>query len=121
MATVETIVVSAEREWLMNKRYVDIDKFKEQVQKAINSYYADLPNGYYLAEDVIEDINCGNFDLADVDEVRRGKWIDVPDYGGNGWQIAGKPVQPKQCSVCGDVYSKAYNYCPWCGTKMNKE
>lgn len=47
-----------------------------------------------------------------------GEWIDVPDYSGNGWQILGKSVQPKYCSVCGDVYSKAYNYCPSCGVKM---
>ena len=102
----------------MNKRYVDIDKFKEQIQKAIDDYYADLPNGYYLAEDVIEDITCGNFKLANVQEVRLGKWIDIPDYGGSGWQIAGKLVQPKSCSACGDVYSKAYNYCPSCGVQM---
>ncbi len=105
----------------MNKRYVDIDKFKEQIQQAIDNYNLGFSNGYYLAEDVIEEINYNNFGLADVEEVRRGKWIDVPDYGGNGWQISGKPVQPKQCSVCGDVYSKAYNYCPWCGAKMSKE
>ena len=50
--------------------------------------------------------------------VPTGEWIDVPDYGGSGWQISGKPVQPKYCSVCGDTYSKAYNYCPNCGAKM---
>ena len=51
---------------------------------------------------------------------RTGKWIDIPDYSGNGWQIAGKPVQPKSCSACGDVYSKAYTYCPKCGAKMKE-
>ena len=51
---------------------------------------------------------------------RTGKWIDIPDYSGNGWQIAGKPVQPKSCSACGDVYSKAYIYCPKCGAKMKE-
>ena len=51
---------------------------------------------------------------------RTGKWIEIPDYSGNGWQIAGKPVQPKSCSACGDVYSKAYTYCPKCGAKMKE-
>ncbi len=52
---------------------------------------------------------------------KQGKWIDVPDYGGSGWQIQGKPVSPKYCSVCGDTYSRAYNYCPNCGAKMTRE
>ena len=52
---------------------------------------------------------------------RKGEWIDVPDYSRNGWQISGKPVQPKYCSVCGDVYSKAYNYCPKCGARMQED
>ena len=51
---------------------------------------------------------------------RKGEWIDVSDCSGNGWQISGKPVQPKYCSVCGDVYSKAYNYCPKCGARMTE-
>ena len=62
-----------------------------------------------------------NIPTADAELIKHGKWIDVPDYGGNGWQIAGKPVQPKQCSICGDVYSKAYNYCPRCGARMKEK
>lgn len=52
---------------------------------------------------------------------KTAKWVDVPDYGGGGWQISGKQVHPKYCSACGDTYSKAYTYCPTCGAKMNLE
>ena len=65
----------------MNKRYVDIDKFKEQIQKAVDSYWLGFSNGYHLAEDVIEEINYGNFDLADVEEVKRGKWEFIKYVG----------------------------------------
>ena len=100
----------------MNKRYVDIDKFKEQIQKAVDNYWLGFSNGYYLAEDVIEEINCGNFDIADVEEVKHGTWIDVS-------------VEPDRvrwkCSFCNKEtnlpnYDKA-NYCFNCGAKMIKE
>ena len=100
----------------MNKRYVDIDKFKAQIQKAIDNYYADRPNGYYLAEDVIEEITYNNFDLANVEEIRHGKWIDVS-------------VEPDRvrwkCSSCNKEtnlpnYDKA-NYCFNCGARMTEE
>ncbi len=52
---------------------------------------------------------------------RKGEWVDVPSYGVSGWQREGEQVYPKYCSVCNDVYSKAYDYCPHCGAKMTKE
>lgn len=97
----------------MNKRYVDIDKFKEQIQKAVDNYWLGFSNGYHLAEDVIEEINYGNFDAADVEEVRHGKWIDVS-------------IEPDRvcwkCSSCNKEtnlpnYDKA-NYCFNCGARM---
>ena len=52
---------------------------------------------------------------------KQGKWIDIPDYGGTGWRVSGEQIYPKYCAICGDTYSKAYNYCPSCGAKMKEE
>ena len=56
----------------------------------------------------------------DVETVKHGEWIDLPDYGGGGWAMLGSDeyVQPRHCSICGDVYTKKYKYCPSCGAKM---
>ncbi len=104
------------------KRFVDIDKFKEQIQQAVDRYNLGFANGYYLAEDVIEDINFNNFDVADVEEVRHGKWL-FPKYVGQEYY---------KCSCCGTEYPEpptwdAYDvkeylkYCSSCGAKMSEE
>ena len=104
------------------KRYADIDKFKEQIQKAVDSYWLGFSNGYYLAEDVIEEINYNNFELADVEEVRHGKWIFN--------KLAGQEYY--KCSCCGKDYplppawnaydiNKYLKYCSACGAKMSEE
>lgn len=56
----------------------------------------------------------------DVETVKYGEWVDLPDYGGGGWAMkgSGEYVQPRHCSICGDVYTKKYKYCPSCGVKM---
>jgi hypothetical protein len=95
----------------MNKRYVDIDKFKEQIQKAVDNYWLGFSNGYYLAEDVIEEINCGNFVLADVEEIKRGIW-KTDNYG----------MDRSVCSECGATFEgDGGNYCSRCGAKMTGE
>ena len=70
-------------------------------------------------EEAVEEGTCRECNYYEPKKI--GKWIDIPAYGGSGWQIDGRPVQPKSCSACGDVYSKAYNYCPRCGARMIKE
>lgn len=104
----------------MNKRYVDIDKFKKQIQKAIDNYWLGFSNGYYLAEDVIEDINYNNFDLADVEEVRHGIWLVAKIE--RAWNDAEYPFMHK-CSLCNnEVASQDLTlYCPYCGAKMTEE
>lgn len=94
------------------KRYVDIDKFKEQIQHAIDNYNLGFSNGYYLAEDIIEDINYNNFDLANVEEVRHVKWTmaECSEKNGNA-----------TCSFCGHWDWSDCKYCSECGAKMNKE
>ena len=51
---------------------------------------------------------------AQPEPVRRGRWVE-----GSGMFM---------CSVCHDVWSteneemiKGFNYCPWCGAKMEEE
>lgn len=53
--------------------------------------------------------------LADVEEVRHGKWIN---HSGGEWG----------CSSCANIVftegsweTPYHNYCPYCGTKMDKE
>lgn len=99
------------------KRYVDIDKFKEQIQQSIDRYYAGLSNGYYLAEDVIEDINFNNFDLADVEEIKHGKWlVSKTERAGNAEEV---PYIHK-CSLCENEQASQdlTSYCPNCGARM---
>lgn len=91
------------------KRYTDIDKFKEQIQQSIDRYNLGFANGYYLAEDVIEDINFNNFDVADVEEVRHGKWIKAECSEKNG---------DATCSLCRHWDWSDCKYCSNCGAKM---
>lgn len=104
------------------KRFVDIDKFKQQVPHAIDNYNLGFSNGYYLAEDVVEDINYNNFELADVEEVRHGEWLFLKYVGEDYYK----------CSCCGVEYPlpptwgaydiKEYlKYCSSCGAKMTEE
>ena len=102
----------------MNKRYVDIDKFKEQIQKAVDSYWLGFSNGYYLAEDVIEEINYNNFELADVEEVKRGHWIERIEKPA--WLEDDVEVY-YDCSCCGTHNFAETPYCPNCGSKMIEE
>lgn len=101
------------------KRFVDIDKFKEQIQHAIDNYNLGFSNGYYLAEDVIEDINYNNFELADVEEVRHGEWLVAKTE--RAWNNAEYPYLHK-CSLCGnEVPSQDLTpYCAYCGAKMKE-
>jgi rubrerythrin len=99
----------------MNKRYVDIDKFKEQIQKAVDNYWLGFSTGYHLAEDVIEEINYGNFDTADVEEVRHGKWEK------RSWIIFDSEKVGFRCSECNTTWDSPTKYCPNCGSKMTEE
>lgn len=52
-----------------------------------------------------------NVPTADVSEVKHGEWVDIHTT--------------LMCSECGIIRAKnttgVYNYCPACGSKMNKE
>lgn len=46
---------------------------------------------------------------VDAVEVVHGKWRLI-DFGGN-----------VECSVCREISDEEYNYCPYCGAKMDGE
>lgn len=52
-----------------------------------------------------------NAPTADVEEVRHGRWKTIDTSLG----------RCCVCSECGGLPTKKYNYCPYCGTKMNKK
>ena len=76
--------------------------------------YNELPEEYAL----FDDDNGESHSDGELKVV--GEWVDLPDYGGGGWAMvgSGECVQPRHCSICRDVYTKKYNYCPSCGAKM---
>ena len=85
------------------KRYVDLDEILLALPKS--------------AAKIIED-----WPLADVEEVRHGKWIPL-----SGNDI----VDVMECSNCGmkyghdkgtlDIYIEITRFCPNCGARMNRE
>ena len=57
-----------------------------------------------------EDVNLGSIPAADVAEVRHGRWSS------NGIALV--------CSECGRAFGIVEmfaHYCPWCGSRMDKE
>lgn len=91
-------------------RYIDADKMLENFKRL---------HGKRLHGEEDDLLNCYNADwiisfiegqpLADVQEVRHGKWEkanSLQDY--------------YRCSVCYAVWDRAFEYCPHCGAKMDK-
>ena len=87
-------------------RYIDADKLLKEAEK-------DGAYGYVSAYEI------AHFPTADVAEVKRGRWkpFDLT------W---GRSVYA--CTACGDAMEvptemgkPMYNYCPWCGAKMENE
>lgn len=62
--------------------------------------------------------NIKQLSTADVQEVRHGSWKPCFDD----WR---KQIEGDECSACGFQHYgtniRNYNYCPQCGTKMDKE
>lgn len=52
-----------------------------------------------------------NVRAADVEPVRRGRWVQHPLNGTHIWR----------CSKCEIIGSPQWNYCPKCGAKMYEE
>jgi hypothetical protein len=98
---------------VMGKRLIDANALKNLVMNEIIHYWNSGEGGYYLAEDVIPDID--NAPTVDAVEVVHGRWEPRTDAIGF-----------VRCSVCHDcnvyddwVDGKRWNYCPNCGAKMD--
>lgn len=75
-------------------KYVNAGKMLEKYEHSI-----------YDTTDLAEMLNY--MPAADVEEVRRGKWIELPPF---------KNIYT--CSLCGEWGEYHWNYCPHCGAKM---
>jgi hypothetical protein len=94
----------------MGKRLIDANALKNLVMNEIIHYWNSGEGGYYLAEDVIPDID--NAPTVDAVEVVHGWWIELPG------------MEPDyKCSECGRSYAwwepSEAHYCPNCGAKMD--
>ena len=105
---------------MAEKEYIE----REKTIKALKENTTEMESDIYYAsnigvpEDEIEDI-VNEIPTADVQEVRHGKWELIDECSNEG----------VYCSNCHKkVYRTKYanqkiesNYCPNCGTKMDKE
>ena len=110
-------------------KYIDADKFRDWLGKIL---LKDLSDGrglckIILAEDFEDAVkNMPENTIADVQEVKHGKWKAVYHI------TCGIRQRYEQCTCCkaelaeGDVYlfsklPQDFNYCPNCGAKMDEE
>lgn len=97
-------------------RYIDSEKLKEQFKSYICVGNKPFVEGVeYYRKIVLEVIEKAP--VADVAEVRRGKWI-YGRYGGM-WP-AGYKKPDQYCSVCGTWSIVESQYCPSCGAMMEE-
>ena len=77
------------------------------------------PDYYHKGEDWYDGMNSAVFELYDVPSADRptGKWIDMSNGGAirTPWWESGK------CDQCGKYGSKAWDYCPHCGSRNREE
>jgi rubrerythrin len=104
----------------MNKEYIEREALLEEINDAISnmafvSPYQDeidsITNGAEQIRDMVAEALA-----ADVEPVRHGEWIPIiTPFTTN------RRVSRWRCSECREVvYNKQGNYCPKCGTKMNR-
>lgn len=100
----------------MSRKYIDRELLINEICKNR------LMSKELVAQKILHIIN--EQPTVNVDEVRQGKWIDVPlnvyddRYGMNKYNLRTK------CSVCEYAMPREYprfNICPNCGAKMDKE
>jgi len=83
-----------------------------------NGYYDHYTDGFDECVDRVE-----NFPAADVEEVKHGKWVNIPLNMDPNY-FAYKCNLRKKCSVCRYVMPGEwpdFNICPNCGAKMDLE
>lgn len=103
---------------LLKSRYDALTKQMEEcAEKELWSIRHDKKVTLYDVEDTMNALD--DFSAVDVQEVRRGQWIDKKYRWIKSismwWSAAYK------CSVCGEAGIKDWNYCPHCGASMVNE
>lgn len=91
----------------MAKKYIRIWQalnIIERIQKKEKKHYGITP--VFLALNTAKDY-IKNLPAADVQEVKHGKWKYKQGYKGC------------YCSKCGGFHLAAYDFCHWCGAKMD--
>ena len=90
------------------KRYIDADKFIEYLGFANTK---EERNEYIYAIVTLQDLD--NQIAEDVQEIKHGKWISTENALGE---------IEYRCSECDNyLFFLLYDYCPYCGAKMDKE
>ena len=96
---------------------IGADEVIKRIEENIRAYCEESGGGYYLTEDVVDEINA--MPTVDIKPVKHGYWVEYsrPHYF--------------KCSECKYIvpYRKAvsvngereYNYCPHCGAIMDLE
>ena len=101
-------------------RYIDADE--------LIFFGFDNPDDDNLFEFVPKEF-IDNAPTADVVEIRHGEWLEKKVFDNTDedfvWKI--EKWQSARCSVCGKYHTTPYmyyfdnfNYCPYCGAKMDK-
>lgn len=95
------------------KRYVDLDKLVNR----LDEYYTTLGKKYGFDDMYIRGYgeaisNMEDEPVADVQEVKHGKWLPYR-FG----------LEVVKCSICGAVYEggDSFRFCPKCGARMDLE
>ena len=83
------------------KEYIE----RAAVLKVLEEYYSGVDERLHIVKDIT------SIPTADVAEVRHGRWIFEP----------GKIPYCSECKEYSDDGDKGAPFCPWCGTRMNKE
>lgn len=93
-----------EREAALNAIKDEIENYQPNPDRYSITPYEFVRRGLNIAYSIIK-----NQSTANVQEVRHGKWM--------------KSNNERKCSLCGYFYftnTKSFNYCPYCGAKMDK-
>lgn len=90
-------------------RYIDADKLKEDLEEARAAGMIDMYSCEQRECNFDEAIECVDIQpTADVQPVVHGKWSRL-SFG----------VTAQICSVCENLASIKFNYCPNCGARMD--
>lgn len=94
---------------------------REATVKAFCEQCSDYVDGKCTYEGACEVCIIATVPTADVQPIRRGRWIDIHEYCKmNGYIPSGVAVY-YWCSECMNEQEKISDFCPCCGARMDGE